>query len=88
MTALESVAHTMADTSTLQKYIRCLVPLLLDDGGGDAGSTLESVLDEKASVEQLRRFISEPQVSTLLLERSSGKGKFSPQKQLLRPRVD
>uniref|UniRef100_A0A8C4Q4U0 Dynein heavy chain tail domain-containing protein n=1 Tax=Eptatretus burgeri TaxID=7764 RepID=A0A8C4Q4U0_EPTBU len=74
VTVLESVAHTMADTSTLQKYIRCLVPLLLDDGGGgDAGSTLESVLEEKASVEQLRRFISEPQVSTLLLERSSGK---------------
>ncbi|KAJ0063304.1 hypothetical protein NL108_015773, partial [Boleophthalmus pectinirostris] len=68
-----STAQTVADISVLQKHIRKLVPLLLEDGG-EAPSSLESALEEKSSVEQMRKFLSDPQIHTILVERSCLKG--------------
>lgn len=68
-----SVAVQTADVSVLQKHIRKLVPLLLEDGG-EAPASLETALEEKSSVEQMRKFLSDPQIHTVLVERSSLKG--------------
>lgn len=68
-----SAVHTVADTSVLQKHIRKLVPLLLEDGG-EAPASLETALEEKSSVEQMKKFLSDPQIHTVLVERSALKG--------------
>ncbi|XP_075048644.1 cytoplasmic dynein 1 heavy chain 1 isoform X1 [Mixophyes fleayi] len=62
--------QNVADTSVLQKHIRKLVPLLLEDGG-DAPASLEAALEEKSALEQMRKFLSDPQVHTVLVERST-----------------
>lgn len=70
-----STVQTVADTSVLQKHIRKLVPLLLEDGGEAPGS-LETALEEKSAVEQMKKFLADPQIHTILVERSALKGDF------------
>lgn len=71
-----STGHTVAaDASILQKHLRKLVPLLLEDGG-EAPASLETALEEKSSVEQMRKFLADSQVQTILVERSALKGTF------------
>uniref|UniRef100_A0A8D0GTG5 Cytoplasmic dynein 1 heavy chain 1 n=1 Tax=Sphenodon punctatus TaxID=8508 RepID=A0A8D0GTG5_SPHPU len=65
-----SAVQNVADVSVLQKHLRKLVPLLLEDGG-DAPAALESALEEKGAVEHMRKFLSDPQVHTVLVERST-----------------
>lgn len=72
---VSAAVQTVADTSVLQKHIRKLVPLLLEDGG-DVPAALETALEEKSSVEQMRKFLSDPQVHTILVERSALKGLY------------
>ncbi|XP_063804701.1 cytoplasmic dynein 1 heavy chain 1 [Pseudophryne corroboree] len=62
--------QNVADPSVLQKHIRKLVPLLLEDGG-DVPAALEAALEEKSALEQMRKFLSDPQVHTVLVERST-----------------
>ena len=71
-----SAVQTVADTSVLQKHIRKLVPLLLEDGG-EAPASLETALEEKSSVEQMKKFLSDPQINSILVERTCLKG-WSP----------
>ncbi|XP_078516318.1 cytoplasmic dynein 1 heavy chain 1 [Lissotriton helveticus] len=66
---LEGSVQNVADVAVLQKLIRRLVPLLLEDGG-DVPNALDSVLEEKSALEQMRKFLSDPQVHTVLVERS------------------
>lgn len=68
-----SAVQTVADTSVLQKHIRKLIPLLLEDGG-EAPASLETALEEKSAVEQMRKFLADPQLHTILVERSALKG--------------
>ncbi|KAM9294157.1 cytoplasmic dynein 1 heavy chain 1 [Gastrophryne carolinensis] len=65
-----SAVQNVADASVLQKHIRKLVPLLLEDGG-DAPASLESALEEKSALEQMRKFLADPQVHTVLVERNT-----------------
>uniref|UniRef100_A0AAQ4PH56 Cytoplasmic dynein 1 heavy chain 1 n=1 Tax=Gasterosteus aculeatus aculeatus TaxID=481459 RepID=A0AAQ4PH56_GASAC len=65
-----SAVQTVADTSVLQKHMRKLVPLLLEDGG-EAPAALETALEEKSAVEQMKKFLADPQVHTILVERST-----------------
>uniref|UniRef100_A0A1A8G9X4 Cytoplasmic dynein 1 heavy chain 1 n=2 Tax=Nothobranchius TaxID=28779 RepID=A0A1A8G9X4_9TELE len=65
-----SAVQTVADASVLQKHLRKLVPLLLEDGG-EATASLETALEEKSSVEQMRKFLADPQIHTILVERRS-----------------
>ncbi|KAF4101796.1 hypothetical protein G5714_016596 [Onychostoma macrolepis] len=67
---VSAAVQTVADASVLQKHIRKLVPLLLEDGG-DAPASLESALEEKSALEQMRKFLSDPQVHSILVERSA-----------------
>lgn len=68
-----SAVQNVADVSVLQKHLRKLVPLLLEDGG-EAPAALEAALEEKGAVEHMRKFLSDPQVHTVLVERSTLKG--------------
>lgn len=68
-----SAVQNVADVSVLQKHLRKLVPLLLEDGG-EATAVLEAALEEKGAVEHMRKFLSDPQVHTVLVERSTLKG--------------
>lgn len=68
-----SAVQNVADVSMLQKHLRKLVPLLLEDGG-EAPAALEAALEEKGAVEHMRKFLSDPQVHTVLVERSTLKG--------------
>ncbi|PNJ26279.1 DYNC1H1 isoform 3 [Pongo abelii] len=65
-----SAVQNVADVSVLQKHLRKLVPLLLEDGG-EAPAALEAALEEKSALEQMRKFLSDPQVHTVLVERST-----------------
>jgi len=68
-----SAVQTVADTSVLQNHMRKLVPLLLEDGG-EAPASLEAALEEKSAVEQMKKFLSDQQVHTILVERTTLKG--------------
>lgn len=72
-----SAVQNVADVSMLQKHLRKLVPLLLEDGG-EAPAALEAALEEKSALEQMRKFLSDPQVHTVLVERSTLKGAARP----------
>lgn len=72
-----SAVQNVADVSVLQKHLRKLVPLLLEDGG-EAPAALEAALEEKSALEQMRKFLSDPQVHTVLVERSTLKGARRP----------
>ncbi|KAM9149649.1 LOW QUALITY PROTEIN: cytoplasmic dynein 1 heavy chain 1-like [Pangshura tecta] len=65
-----SAVQNVADVSVLQKHLRKLVPLLLEDGG-EVPAALEAALEEKGALEQMRKFLSDPQVHTVLVERST-----------------
>uniref|UniRef100_A0A8C1TYY4 Cytoplasmic dynein 1 heavy chain 1 n=1 Tax=Cyprinus carpio TaxID=7962 RepID=A0A8C1TYY4_CYPCA len=67
---VSAAVQTVADASVLQKHIRKLVPLLLEDGG-DAPASLESALEEKSALEQMRKFLSDPQIHSILVERNA-----------------
>ncbi|XP_073434094.1 cytoplasmic dynein 1 heavy chain 1 isoform X2 [Dendrobates tinctorius] len=67
---VSAAVQNVADTSVLQKHIRKLVPLLLEDGG-DAPAALEAALEEKSALEQMRKFLSDPQIHTVLVERTT-----------------
>lgn len=71
--AAGSAVQNVADVSVLQKHLRKLVPLLLEDGG-EAPAALEAALEEKGAVEHMRKFLSDPQVHAVLVERSTLKG--------------
>lgn len=71
--AAGSTVQNVADVSVLQKHLRKLVPLLLEDGG-EAPAALEAALEEKGAVEQMRKFLSDPQIHAVLVERSTLKG--------------
>lgn len=70
---VSAAVQTVADASVLQKHIRKLVPLLLEDGG-DAPSPLESALEEKSALEQMKKFLSDSQIHSILVERCTLKG--------------
>jgi len=72
---VSSAVQTVADTSVLQKHIRKLVPLLLEDGG-EAPASLEAALEEKSAVEQMKKFLSDPQINSILVERCCLKGRW------------
>lgn len=72
-----SAVQNVADVAVLQKHLRKLVPLLLEDGG-DAPAALEAALEEKSALEQMRKFLADPQVHTVLVERSTLKGAPGP----------
>lgn len=62
----------LADVGLLVKYLRRVVPVLLEEDDVVQAS-LEAALSDKANLDVLRKFIGDPQVKTLLVQRSSSK---------------
>ena len=67
--------HEVADVKILKDYISKLVPLLLEDGGYSPNS-FHAKLDEGSSVDLLKKFLSDPQSRTFMIERVANKGLF------------
>ncbi|XP_078728003.1 cytoplasmic dynein 1 heavy chain 1-like isoform X1 [Lampetra fluviatilis] len=61
--------QNVAEPVVLQNFLRGLVPLLLEDGGREAPG-LSAALDDKQSVEVMKKFLADAQVHTLLVERT------------------
>lgn len=67
----------LADVGLLVKYLRRVVPVLLEEDDV-VHPSLESALSDKGNLEILRKFIADPQTRSLLIQRSSSKGESGP----------
>jgi dynein heavy chain 1 len=61
------------DITKFVNYLRRVVPVLLEDAD-DAPENFTTALSERAAVECLKRFLGDPQVPVLLVQRMSMKG--------------
>ena len=65
----DSQAVTVAEIGKVEDFICRTVSLLLEDGL-DKSSQLKKVLSEGQSRDQLKKFISDPQVTSFFVQRS------------------
>ena len=68
-----SSAQVVIEVSAFANYLRRVVPVLLEDGD-DTPAALVVALKEKNAIECMKKFLSDPQVSVLYIQRSSTKG--------------
>ena len=68
-------AQTVAvsDVGKFAGYLRRAVPVLLEDAE-DAPEAFAAALDERSVVDCMKRFLADPQVPVLLIQRLSVKG--------------
>jgi len=73
--ASDHPAQTVAvsDVGKFVVYLRRAVPMLLEDAE-DTPEAFAAALDERAVVDCMRRFLGDPQVPVLLVQRHSAKG--------------
>lgn len=65
----------LADVGLVINYLRRVVPVLLEEDDV-VHPSLEAALSDKNNVDVLRKFISDAQIKSLLIQRSSSKGKL------------
>jgi hypothetical protein len=65
--------QSVADPDKFVTYLERCVPVLLDDCDGTSAS-FKAALSDRNNVEQIKKFLSDPQTPTLLVQRSSTKG--------------
>lgn len=66
----------IVDFTAFTNYILKAATVLLPEDDSQAEPiTLKAALDDKANQECIRKFLSDPQVATLFIQRSSSKGK-------------
>ncbi len=70
-----AAAQAVMEVSAFANYLRRVVPVLLEDVE-DTPAALVTAFKERASIESMKKFISDPQVSVLLIQRLGVKGKF------------
>lgn len=63
----------LAGVDSVANYVKRVVTALLEDDSV-VHPTLERLLSEENSIEKLRKFISDTQVKSLLIQRTSVKG--------------
>ncbi|XP_022096690.1 cytoplasmic dynein 1 heavy chain 1-like isoform X2 [Acanthaster planci] len=63
--------QAVAEVPSLVKYLRKIVPLLLEDG--EASPALDNALADKSRVECMKKFLSDTQTQSLLVERNVNK---------------
>ena len=68
--------QSVADPDKFTSYLERCVPVLLEDCDG-ASATFKAALSERGNVEQIKKFLGDPQTPTLLVQRSSTKGNSS-----------
>lgn len=69
-------AAQAADPTAFAEYLCRVVPVLLEDRES-ASPTLKTAVFEKAHVEVIKKFLGDPQIPVLLLQRTSNKGNYN-----------
>ncbi|XP_077870638.1 cytoplasmic dynein 1 heavy chain 1-like [Saccoglossus kowalevskii] len=67
-----NTSQTVADVASLEIYVAKLIPLLLEDGDGTS-TVLKTALSERGHQECMKKFLSDPQIQTILVERAVSK---------------
>ena len=65
--------QSVVEVSALANYLRRVVPVLLEDID-DTPVSLNSALKDKHTQECMKKFLSDPQVTALLVQRLAAKG--------------
>src|SRR5882724_8876683 len=63
------------DLSVVLNYLKTVVPALLEEDN-NLHPSLEALLKEPTVLEKVRKFISDPQTKSFLIQRTSVKGMF------------
>ena len=71
--AQATATQQVVEVSTFANYLRRVVPVLLEDAD-DTPETLIHALKDKASIDCIKKFLSDPQVPALAVHRLSSKG--------------
>jgi len=72
----EAQTVAVSDVGKFAGYLRRAVPVLLEDAE-DTPEAFAAALDERAVVDTMRRFLADPQVPVLLVQRLSVKGSIN-----------
>jgi dynein heavy chain 1 len=64
---------SVTDVSAFANYLRRVVPVLLENGD-DTPEALVAALKDKSAVECMRKFLGDPQIPCLLVQRATSKG--------------
>ena len=72
----QGTTQALMEVSSFANYLRRVVPVLLEDVE-DTPVGLVTTLKDKSSVDLMKKFISDPQLPVLLIQRLTTKGKFS-----------
>lgn len=72
----ESQNIAIVEYQLFANYLRKIAPILAPEEDG-AQSAFNSALDDKNNQDYIRKFISDPQVWALCIQRSSTKGKYT-----------
>lgn len=67
------VAVQAVEVPTFLAYLRRVVPVLLDDDDPDV-KALQAAVADKQHLEAIKKFLSDPQTPSLIVQRSSLKG--------------
>jgi hypothetical protein len=66
----------VADINAFTKYLKQVIPVLLDSSNVN-NVEFDKVLNEKSSVECIKKFIGDPQVRSLMIQKLLAKGEFT-----------
>lgn len=65
----------VADVNKLVKYLKRVVPVLLEDVD-EVPASLDTAMGDKVHQDDMRKFLSDPQIVTLFVQRSISKGEL------------
>lgn len=69
----QSSTATVIEVSSFANYLRRVIPVLLEDAE-DTPEALNVALKDRAAMECMKKFLSDPQIPVLLVQRSAAKG--------------
>ncbi len=69
----QATAQALMEVSAFANYLRRIVPVLLEDVE-DTPVGLVTTLKDRASIELMKKFISDPQTPAILIQRFTSKG--------------
>ena len=69
----QETTQSLMEASAFANYLRRVVPVLLEDVE-DTPAGLVTTLKDKSSVDLMKKFISDPQLPVLLIQRLATKG--------------
>ena len=65
--------QVIIEVSAFANYLRRVIPVLLEDGD-DTPAALVNAVKEKQAIECMKRFLCDPQIPVLYIQRTSTKG--------------